>query len=393
VQTDILPREIAEIIRTPLPERSSQARAKLAAHVLLDQIERELAALPPPQKVYVATNDFQPDGSFRPAAAPREVRLLKRGDINQPGAPAEPGALACIHGLESRFALADKNNEGSRRAALACWISDGKNVLAWRSIVNRVWQYHFGRGIVDSPNDFGRMGALPTHPELLDWLTVTFQERDGSLKFLHKLLVTSATYRQASGNEPKFAEIDGDNRYLWRMNRTRLDAESIRDAILSVSEKLDPLMGGPAVKQFIQTPGIHVTPNVDYLKFDVDSRENYRRSVYRFIFRTLPDPFMETLDCADASQLTPVRSTSVTALQALTMLNNRFVVRQSEHIAARLEKSSPDTAGRVRAAYEIILGRPATAREVELVSAYAAKHGLANAVRMLLNSNEFMFVN
>ena len=406
IQTDVLPREIAEIVRTPLAERGAAARATLAAHVLLEKIERQLASLPLPQKVYVATNDFQPEGSFRPAAAPREVRLLKRGDINQPGAIAEPGALACVPGLESRFALADANHEGNRRAALARWVVDHKNVLAWRSIVNRVWQYHFGRGLVDSPNDFGRMGALPTHPELLDWLTVTFQEQGGSLKFLHKLLVTSAAYRQASGSEPEFAgsiaktpatagagEIDADNRYLWRMNRTRLDAESIRDAILRVSGKLDPTMGGPGVKQFIQTPGIHVTPTVDYLTFDVDSRENYRRSVYRFIFRTLPDPFMETLDCADASQLTPVRSTSVTALQALTMLNNRFVVRQSEHIAARLEKSAPDLAGRICAAYEVILGRAATPREIELVSAYAIKHGLPNAVRMLLNSNEFMFVN
>jgi hypothetical protein len=231
------------------------------------------------------------------------------------------------------------------------------------------------------------------HPELLDWLTVTFQEQGGSLKFLHRLLVTSSTYRQLSQTNARFAEIDGDNRYLWRMNRMRLDAESIRDAVLAISGKLDPLMGGPSVKQFIQTPGIHVTPMVDYLHFDVDSRENFRRSVYRFIFRTLPDPFMETLDCADASQLTPVRSTSVTALQALTMLNNRFVVRQSEHIAARLENLSHELDGQIREAYDLILGRPATPREVELVSEYARRHGLANAVRMLLNSNEFMFVN
>ncbi|HTI51052.1 MAG TPA: DUF1553 domain-containing protein, partial [Planctomycetaceae bacterium] len=191
----------------------------------------------------------------------------------------------------------------------------------------------------------------------------------------------------------KFAAIDGDDKYLWRMHRTRLDAESIRDAVLSISGKLDLTMGGPSVKQFIQTPGIHVTPVVDYLSFDVDRPENYRRSVYRFIFRTLPDPFMETLDCADASQLTPVRSASVTALQALTMLNNRFIVRQSEHIALRLEGLAPDVPGRVGAAYELILGRPATAHEVELVGRYVTQHGLANAVRMLLNSNEFMFVN
>src|SRR5262245_14714408 len=393
VEADVLPREIGAILQMPVAERSLQNRATLAAHVLLEKTGRELAALPPQQKVYAATNQFQPDGSFRPAATPREVRMLARGDINRPGAAAQPGALACVSGLESRFDLPDPNNEGSRRVALARWITDRKNVLAWRSVVNRVWQYHFGRGIVDTPNDFGRMGALPTHPELLDWLTMAFQEHGGSFKFLHRLLVTSSTYRQSSHDVPRFAEIDGDNRYLWRMNRTRLDAESIRDAVLRVSGKLDPAMGGPSVKQFVQSPGIHVTPVVDYLAFDVDSPENYRRSVYRFIFRTLPDPFMETLDCADASQLTPVRSASVTALQALAMLHNRFIVRQSEHIAARLEKISVEPAGQIGAAYKLILNRPATAREIELVSAYAAKRGLANAVRMLLNSNEFMFVN
>ncbi|MGE5193541.1 MAG: PSD1 and planctomycete cytochrome C domain-containing protein [Deltaproteobacteria bacterium] len=393
VQADVLPREITEILRTPLADRSLQSRAALAAHVLLEKADRELAALPAQQKVYAATNHFQPDGSFRPAATPRTVHVLARGDINKPGAAAQPGALACIPGLESRFELADPNDEGSRRVALARWVVDPRNVLAWRSIVNRVWQYHFGRGIVDTSNDFGRMGALPTHPELLDWLTVTFHEHGGSLKSLHRLLVTSSAYRQSSRSIPKLAELDGDNRYLWRMNRTRLDAESIRDAVLCVSGKLDPAMGGPSVKQFVQSPGIHVTPIVDYLSFDVDNPENHRRSVYRFIFRTLPDPFMETLDCADASQLTPVRSASVTALQALAMLHNRFIVRQSEHIAARLEKSSPDLAGRISSAYDLILNRPATAREIELVSAYATKHGLANAVRMLLNSNEFMFVN
>jgi hypothetical protein len=152
-------------------------------------------------------------------------------------------------------------------------------------------------------------------------------------------------------------------------------------------------MGGPSVKQFIESPGIHVTPVVDYLGFDVDRPENYRRSVYRFIFRTLPDPFMETLDCADASQLTPVRSASVTALQALAMLNDRFVVRQSEHIAARLEREGASLPDRIRAAYELILCRPANDQEVDRVAEYATSHGLANAVRMLLNSNEFMFVN
>ncbi len=393
VQADVLPAQITAILGTPAAERTEQDRAALAGFVLLERAARDLAALPPQQKVYVATNDYQPDGSFRPAATPRPVHLLRRGDINKPEGTAQPGALACVNGLQSRFALADPNHEGLRRVALARWVTDSKNVLTWRSIVNRVWHYHFGRGIVDTPNDFGRMGAVPSHPQLLDWLAATLHENGGSLKSLHRLIVTSAAYCQASRSDSHSAQIDGDNRLLWRMNRLRLDAEEIRDAVLRVSARLDPLMGGPSVKQFIQSPGIHVTPVVDYLGFDVDSRENYRRSVYRFIFRTLPDPFMETLDCADASQLTPVRSTSVTALQALAMLNNRFIVRQSEHIAARLEKSAGDRDGQIVLAYEWILGRPAVPREIALVSEYAKQHGLPNAVRMLLNSNEFMFVN
>jgi hypothetical protein len=187
--------------------------------------------------------------------------------------------------------------------------------------------------------------------------------------------------------------LDGDNRYLWRMNRRRLDAEAIHDAVLRVSDKLDRTMGGVSVKQFIQTPGIHVTPNVDYLNFNVDDSANFRRSVYRFVFRTLPDPFMESLDCPDGSQLTPVRSASVTALQALSMLNDKFVVRQSEHVASRVAHADHDLGRQVVAAYRLILGRAPTSSEARAVGAYAAKHGLANACRVLLNSNEFVFVD
>jgi hypothetical protein len=147
------------------------------------------------------------------------------------------------------------------------------------------------------------------------------------------------------------------------------------------------------VKQFIQKPGIHVTPVVDYRNFDVDRPENRRRSVYRFVFRTLPDPFMEALDCPDASQLTPARNVSVSALQALAMLNNKFMVRMSEHLAERAARAGPDLGTRVEAVYQLVLGRKPTKQEAEAVTRYAAKHGLANACRIILNSNEFMFVN
>ncbi len=144
-----------------------------------------------------------------------------------------PGTLSCTDDLPARFPSTLHEDEAERRAALARWIIEPRNPLTWRSIVNRVWHYHFGRGLVATPNDFGRMGALPTHPELLDWLSSTFLETGGSLKRLHRLIVTSAVYRQSSRNDSSLASIDDDNRWLWRQQRRRLDAEMVHDAILA----------------------------------------------------------------------------------------------------------------------------------------------------------------
>ena len=394
VRATNLPEPIAQALATPRDQRTDQQRATLAAHVQLLNIETELAKLPPQHLVYAAASDFPPDQNFKPANGVRPIHVLKRGDITLEESPAIPGALSAVQSLPWQFPnLKDSQDESARRAALAKWISDPRNTLTWRSIANRVWHHHFGRGIVDTPSDFGRMGSRPTHPELLDYLATVLLDHNGSLKSLHRLIVTSATYRQSSQHNDVHAKIDADNRFLWRANRTRLDAESIRDAVLQVTGRLDLSMGGPSVKQFIESPGIHVTPNVDYLSFDADAPELRRRSVYRFLFRTLPDPFMETMDCADASQLTPVRSSSVTALQALSMLNNAFLVRHSEHLAARLEQMSADPRDQINHLYELTLCRPATEKEQAALAAYAAKHGLANACRLVLNSNEFMFVN
>jgi hypothetical protein len=237
------------------------------------------------------------------------------------------------------------------------------------------------------------MGGAPSHPELLDWLARWFLDHGGSLKELHRLIVTSAVYQQSSKDNPGFTRIDSDNRLLWRMNRTRLDAESVRDAILQITGDLDLTMGGPSVKQFTLSPGIHVTPVVDYAKFDSDSPDNRRRSIYRFLFRTLPDPFMDSLDCPEASQLAPVRGASVTALQALSMLNNHFVTRQSERFAERLTGLKPTLPGQIEAGYELALGRSPSRVESKELLDYAKKHGLPNLCRLIFNSNEFMFVN
>jgi hypothetical protein len=298
-----------------------------------------------------------------------------------------------LPGLSGEFELPGKHPEGARRATLAKWITDAKNPLTWRVIVNRVWQQHFGRGLVGTPSDFGKMGQPPSHPELLDWLAAEFRDNGMSLKKLHRLIVTSATYKQSSTHNAKAAEIDADNRLLWRMHRSRLDAEQVRDSILAISGRLDHTMYGPSDRQFDLKPGIHVTPLIDYGKFDWDRPQGHRRSVYRFVFRTLPDPLVDCLDGADASQLTPKRNESVTAPQALALLNNEFVLVHGKAFAAWLEKQSPDRDAQIKTACARVWGRPPTDAERKAFTEYAAKHGLANLCRVLFNSNECLFVD
>ncbi|MBM3838028.1 MAG: DUF1553 domain-containing protein [Verrucomicrobia bacterium] len=403
IRVDPMPANVTRVLAVTPKQRTESQKEELAAYyrtispeiqTRLDEIDDRLSALPRPNLVYAAANNFQPQGKFTPAKVPRAIHVLARGEVTRSGQLAPPATLACVPGLSHRFELRNAADEGERRAAFARWVTDPKNALTWRSIVNRVWHYHFGRGIVETPNDFGRMGSPPTHPELLDWLANSFLENGGSLKWLHKLIVTSATYRQSSQSRLESVAVDADNRFLWRMNRARLDAESLRDSILFITGKLDLKMGGLPVKQFhFEDPNPGVTPTVDYGRFDVDQPESFRRSVYRWIYRTLPDPFMEVMDCPDASQLAPARNASVTPLQALSMLNNPFVVRQSEHFAERLGKSGDSLRERIELAYELAFGRESSAAEATALTNYARKHGLANVCRLILNSNEFMFVN
>ena len=354
-------------------------------------VAKELAALPPQPMVYAAASRFEPRANFKPTGAPRPIHLLRRGSVNAPLEIVAPGTVSCIPGLDANFELADANDEGQRRAALACWITHRDNVLTWRSIVNRVWQFHFGAGLVSTPNDFGRMGAEPTHPELLDWLAVEFRDGGGSLKDLHKLIVTSAVYRQATTHDAQAARIDSGNRFLWRMNRRRLDAESVRDATLAVSGKLDLSMGGPGFDLFVFEDD-H-SPRYLYEQHNVDDPASLRRTVYRFVVRSVPDPFMECLDCADPTLNVPIRTETLTALQALSLLNNPFMVRQAEHFADRLTHSSDDLPTRIQTACLLAYGRPPTPDESVLLTQHANKYGLPNLCRLIFNSNEFLFVD
>jgi hypothetical protein len=393
LEKSVFPAEIAAILATHTENRTDDERMQLAAFYLQRTIDEQLAALPEMQKLYCGTNQFQASGGLVPSPTPRPVYVLARGDIKSPGEPAQPGALNCVVGLPGELHIADVAHEGQRRLALANWVADPRNSLTWRSIANRLWQYHFGHALVDTPNDFGRMGSAPTHPELLDWLAATLRDNDGSLKAIHRMILTSAVYRQSCAPSAVAAAVDIDNRLLWRMNVRRLDAESTRDAILKVSGKLDPTIGGPPVKQFVEVKVFGMRPEADYQNFNVDAAANYRRGIYRFILRTMPDPLMSALDCPDGTQLMPTRNVSITALQALAMVNDKFIIRQSEHLAERLAAENGDLREQVSALYQLALCRPPRDTELAAVAAYAEKYGMANACRFLFNANEFVFID
>ena len=377
-------------------------------HRLID-VKAALEKLPPQSTAYVAAV-YKGSGAFAGTGAnggkPRPIYVLNRGNVQKPGEEVGPGTLSCLPGLPSRFALPPDVSEGERRAALARWLAEPKNPLTWRSIVNRVWQYHFGHGLVDTPNDFGHKGALPTHPELLDWLAVEFRDGGQSLKRLHRLIATSATYKQAStvggamGNQysvisdpwAKAASIDADNRYLWRMNRRKLEAEAIRDSVLFVSGQLDFTMGGPSFRDFVIEKPEH-SPHYEYQLHDFEDPKCYRRSIYRFIVRSQPEPFMATLDCADPSMLVAKRNESVSPLQALALLNNSFVLTMSKYFARKLETGGGDLPTQIRRAYYDAMGQLPSPEAQQTLAQYAREFGLTNFCRVLFNLDEFSFVD
>ena len=391
--------EWSAILRTPVADRTQAQRRELALSVLKAENQAALAALPAPQFVYAVTRDFPADGAnFKPSPQPRPIHLLVRGDLSKPGELVGPGSLACVPGMRPELDIPEGADESARRAALALWISDPRNVLTWRSIVNRVWHHHFGRGLCDTPNDFGKMGGTPSHPELLDWLAVWFRdEAHGSLKALHRLILTSETWKQTSLARQGTA-TDSDNRLLWRQNRPRLSGEQVRDALLALGGQIDLAMGGPPAVQFVSRGDATFMPGgnpafLDYEHFDPDAPASRRRSIYRFQFRTVPDPFLDALDCPDGGATTPVRSVSTTAVQALAMLNDAFLIRQSEHIAARLAARAATAELQADAAFRHILLRGASPDERARFAAYIRRHDLANASQLLLNSNEFLHLD
>lgn len=246
------------------------------------------------------------------ADKPPAVQILKRGD---PESPADesipPGTLSLLRDLKPALGTLE-TPEGDRRKALANWITDPRNPLTCRVIVNRLWHWHFGQGIVNTPSDFGLGGGKPSHPELLDYLADELLKSGWSLKHLHKLILMSSIYRQSSASNAAAATLDAQNRLLWRQNPRRLEAEALRDSVLAVSGKLNLQQGGPGFADFNYTEGYAPV----YQHITADAPELWRRSIYRFVVRSTPQKFLTTLDCPDPANLTPARLTTTTALQS-----------------------------------------------------------------------------
>ncbi len=382
-----------ELLHRAVDEATRHEQAEVSQG--LSDVGAELAKLPPAKLVYAGTVHYGASsfaGTGPLGGKPRKISVLPRGDVRNPGKEVEPGALSQLTALSGRFELSADHAEGEARAALAHWLTDTRNPLTWRSIVNRIWLYHFGRGIVDTPNDFGRMGQLPSHPELLDWLASEFRDHGQSLRHLHRLMLTSATYRQSSAVSAEAAAGDAQNVWYSHMTRRRLEAEAIRDSVLAVSGKLDLTMYGPSFKDFVVEQPAH-SPHYQYHLHDPEDPKSHRRSIYRFIIRSQQQPYLATLDCADASLMVDKRNQTITPLQALTLLNNQLSVTMAKHFAARVAQPGTELPAQLTAAFRLAVGRTPTPDELTGLVAYAKEYGLPNACRVILNLNEFVFVD
>jgi mono/diheme cytochrome c family protein len=326
---------------------------------------------------------------------PDAWRILARGDFRQPGEEVSPRGITAITGVSPDWGLAEDAPEAERRKALANWIADPKNPLTPRVIVNRLWAQHLGAGLVRTTSDLGFQGGLPSHPDLLDWLAGQLvQPADGppwSLKHIQRLILNSATYRQASRGVPEAMKVDAENRLLWRRPAQRLEAETFRDAVLAVSGDLDPRIGGPGYKDYkVSSAGNNET----YSVFDAVGPEFNRRSLYRTSVRSGTSPLLDTLDCPDPSVATPRRSVTTTPLQALTLLNNVFSEHYAGRFAERLKREAPDdVAAQVRRAYALAFARKPAEDEVAFAKSFIDERGLDQFCIVIFNSSEFMYVD
>ncbi|MFM7149496.1 MAG: DUF1553 domain-containing protein, partial [Gemmataceae bacterium] len=352
---------------------SDPASAKLQEE--RKQVQERITRLNEAIRIYAGVFR-QPDPTF----------LLRRGDVMQKTERTGPGSIAAI---APALNITSEASDPERRLALADWLAHSDNPLPARVLVNRLWYWHFGTGLVSTPGDFGYGGSRPSHPELLDWLASEFLSGGGTMKRLQRMMVLSRAYRQASVVREDAMKIDAGNRLLWRMSPRRLEAEALRDGMLQASGTLDTRMGGE---------GYHLWDYSGYVIVYTPKKKlgpaEFRRMVYQFKPRLQQDGTFGAFDCPDATTTVARRNVSTTALQALNLLHDPFVLDQSERFAERLtrEIGSGDVSGQVQRAFLLAFGRPPEADEhasgIELVR----QHGLASLCRALYNANEFVFI-
>ncbi|MDA1094363.1 MAG: PSD1 and planctomycete cytochrome C domain-containing protein [Acidobacteria bacterium] len=329
-----------------------------------------------------------------PAYEPPPSYFLSRGDPLSPTEPTSPGFLTVAAYGDPPTVIARKDGRTSgRRLALAEWLTSRDNPLTARVMVNRIWHHHFGRGIVRTLDNLGQMGELPTHPELLDWLAVEFMDRGWSVKEMHRLMMTSEAYQMTSGYDDAASQAaDPANASLWRFRQQRLEAEALRDAIMAVSGGIDLTVGGPPIFPFVPDEVLK-TSEKGVWRNQEDGPDVWRRSVYVYRRRSLGFPFFDTFDLPDQNQTAAARNVTTVATQALTLMNNAFVLNQAALFADRLRAEAPDsTDEQVELAYRIALARSPTANEMQVAKALVAEQSLDDLAHVMLNLNEFLYL-
>lgn len=339
----------------------------------LRSVEAKIAAVPKLPQAWVGTRKEKPDTTF----------VQRGGDPMKPGAPVIAASLSVLDGATRPYALAADTPEGQRRLALAQWVTRDNPITA-RVLANRVWQYHFGTGLVDTPSDFGFLGSKPTHPELLDFLARRLIAHGWKLKALHREIVLSQTYLQSADFDAEAARADKDARLLWRFPPRRLGAEEIRDTLLVVAGrmKLEP-MGGPGFRLYR-----YLANNVStYIPLDAPGPETHRRAVYHQNARASVVDVLNDFDLPDIAFAAPKRANTTTPLQALTLFNNRFTLDMARALAERLGDADP-----VGQAYALAFQRKPSESEQKAALGLIARHGRTAFCRALLNTNELIYL-
>ncbi|MEY2600383.1 MAG: hypothetical protein RLZZ142_2642 [Verrucomicrobiota bacterium] len=354
-----------------LPEADRKKGQKWFAQK--QNLEGELRRVEDESKVFA--------GVFR---EPDLIRVLNRGNPEQPKEEVTPAVPASF----GKYELPATAKEADRRIALADWITRPDHPLTARVMVNRIWQWHFGTGIVDTPSDFGVMGTQPSHPELLDWLAQEFVRGGWSMKQLHRRIVLSATYRQSAEYRADAAAKDADARLLWRFPPRRLMAENIRDTMLAVSGQINFEMFGRGFNLFHQRGGL-----AGFTPVEAFGPDGYKRMIYAHKVRREPDAVFGAFDCPDAGLSTSRRRESMTPVQALNLMNSRFALDVASAFGQRVQREGgKQVPGQIQRAYLLALGRAATEQEVGECRPVVESHGLGALCRALLNSNEFLFL-